>query len=289
MKVLFVYNSSDPQSLMGAALAKLMPNWIVTLYDIKGVSTSNITTALNAYTAIYNLIFINHTVTTAGTGVISPAQQLILDSKLVRTRAANGTASAASSVATLTSAGAGWTVNAYADMYVKTTGGTGSNQIRKILSNSSQVLTLESAWTTPISTDTTFDVYPSLDNYAYAISGTVGQLKRAHFCWIHAKFFPLTPVPLLVYKLAGDKTTADVATNAQNVLDESYITYAVKYFLRDLTDSAVLEKWNKVLFNREDIDITRIKRTNQDMVVYKELIEYGKNLVESATAFSVTL
>lgn len=55
------------------------------------------------------------------------------------------TAGAASSI---TKTGAAWVVNAYANMYVWVYSGTGSEQIRKIVSNTTDTLTVDRAWTT---------------------------------------------------------------------------------------------------------------------------------------------
>lgn len=292
MKVLVVYNSLDPQSVAGAAICKLRYDNTV-LMDIKAVTTGNITTAINALTAIHHLVIINYTVTTAGTGVISPAQVILLDAKTVRTVVKSGQATASASDATLTQSTMGAVVNAYQNMYVKTTGGTGLNQVRKILTNSTTVLTLESAWTTPIDNTTTYSICATREEFSYTIEATSGQIKRAWLAWEHAKFFPLTPKPLVIAKLAGDKTTADTATNAQGVLDESYITKATKYFLRDITDAAVMLEWRKLLFNTEDPDPTKTKVTNQDTEgvnsTYGQIYKRGKLLVESATALSVTI
>ena len=140
MKVLFVYNSSDAQSVAGALIAMSKTEYSdITLKDINGVSTGDITTWIGTLSAVYNLILIGWTLTTAGAGVISPAQQILLDAKISKTALWTGTATAASSAASLTDASSGWTVDAYAGKYVKTTGGTGLNQVLQIVSNTSQV------------------------------------------------------------------------------------------------------------------------------------------------------
>lgn len=287
MKVLFVYNSSDAQSVAGAVLA-MSKYSDITLKDINGITTSNITTWIGTLSAVYNLILLGWTVTTAGTGVISPAQQILLDAKISKTALWTGTATSASSAASLTDSGSGWTVDAYAGKYVKTTGGTGLNQVLQIVSNTSQVLTLESAWTVAISTDTTFEIVENREDESYYIPATSGHNKRAYCSWVHEKLYEGVDVPLFIAKLAGDKTTNTVAINTQGVLDESYITYAVKYFLRDLTDADVVDDWNKLLFNME-APVSGRKQTKQDMELYTQMYKYGKLLVESATAHSKTL
>jgi len=288
MKVLAVYNSVEPQSGAGAAVEKLLYS-DVDLMDIMGVTTGGITTAIGLLSAVYGLILINYTVTAAATGVISPAQQILLDAKTTRTLAKSGTASASSSTNTLTMATLDAIVNEYADMWVKTTDHTGLNQVRKIVSNSATVLTLDTAWTVGIDNTTDFVISANREDFSYAIDATSGNNKRAYCAWVHEKLFPVTPVPYLIYKLAGDKTTADTATNAQGVLDESYITKAVKYALRDLTDGVVLANWEKLVFNGKVRDASDTRILNPDMTLYGQLYTFGKLLVESAAALTVTI
>lgn len=54
----------------------------------------------------------------------------------------------AGGASTITKASAGWTVNVYAGLYVWLYSGTGSVQIREIVSNTSDTLNLDRAWTT---------------------------------------------------------------------------------------------------------------------------------------------
>lgn len=285
MKVLVVYNSLDPQSVAGAMMARLRYN-DVTLKDIRAITTGNITTWIGTLSAIYNLILICYTVTTAGTGVISPAQQVLLDAKIDRTSVQTGTATSIASDNTLTDAGSGWVVNAYAGMYVKTTGGTGPNQVRQIVSNTSQVLTLDSVWTAAIGVDTTFIICATRNEFSHALFTTSGNKKQALVMWEDPLFFYGTYEPLIIFNLAGDKTTASTEVNAQSVLNEYYAIRACKYFLRDLTDQTVVANWKKLLCN----DKTRLEygamQTYQDVVYHTELMKYGKLLYDSKTAFS---
>ncbi len=287
MKVLVVYNSVDPHSVAGVIMAKAKyPD--VDIMDIMGVTTGDITTAIGALSAVYGLILINHTVTTAATGVISPAQAILLDAKTTRTVLKTGTATAASSVNTLTASAMGAVVNAYAGMYVKTTGGTGLNQVLQIVSNSATVLTLASAWPVAISTDTTFAICATRDDFSWTIPATSGSNKRAYCAWVHEKLFYGYDVPYFISKLASDKTTNITAVNAQGVLDETYITKAAKYFLRDITSLPVVEEWNKLLFNGEK-PVAGRKQTQQDMTLYGEMYKRGKQLIDTAAALTITL
>lgn len=61
--------------------------------------------------------------------------------------AQTGTVTGATST-TLTDAGKNWSANAYLDMSVLITGGTGAGQIRRIVGNTSNTLTVSQAWTT---------------------------------------------------------------------------------------------------------------------------------------------
>jgi photosystem II stability/assembly factor-like uncharacterized protein len=60
---------------------------------------------------------------------------------------------------TITDSGASWEVNKFTGYVIELTGGTGTGQIRKIVSNTSTVITIDLAWTTNPSSDTTFTVY----------------------------------------------------------------------------------------------------------------------------------
>jgi hypothetical protein len=187
-------------------------------------------------------------------------------------------------VASLTDSGSGWTTSAYAGMFVKTTGGTGLNQVLEILDNTSEVLTLASAWPVAIDTNTTFIICETREEFTYTVAATSGNLKRAETSWQHEKLFYGVASPLMVYKLGGDKTTASVAVNAQNVLDESYLTAAAKYFLRDLTSAVTIKNWFKLLNNNERVPDGAVN-TYQDTALYAEMYRYGKLLVDSKTAF----
>lgn len=68
-----------------------------------------------------------------------------------------GTATAATST-TLTDLGSGWTADAYINMIIRITDGTGEGQVRKITMNTTEILTVSVAWTTNPSTDSTFTI-----------------------------------------------------------------------------------------------------------------------------------
>ena len=291
MKVLHIYNSLYPQSVAGAAMAKLL-HYDCTLKDVLGITTESITTWIGTLSAVYDRIVAGITVqSSAATGLITHAQLVALDAKIDRTVLKTGTATAASSGDTITDAGSEWEVNAYAGMYVKTTGGTGANQVIQIKANSSQVLTLEEDLGSAINTDTTFSICATRDEFSHDIYKTSGQNKQALVMW--QEMFPSAQEPLFIWKLAGDKTTSTVAFNAQNELEEGYITSAAKYFLRDLTDADVLERWKKLLFGSDPILSTAKRFVTQDVLgensAYNQMYDFGKLLKESATALGVTI
>jgi hypothetical protein len=60
---------------------------------------------------------------------------------------------------TITKTGAAWTVNDYALMYVWVYSGTGSGQIRQILSNTADTLTVDRAWTVNPATGSVFRIF----------------------------------------------------------------------------------------------------------------------------------
>ena len=60
---------------------------------------------------------------------------------------------------TITDTGAGWSVNTFADDWVEITAGTGSGQFRKILSNTSDTLTVGEDWATEPDATSVFDIF----------------------------------------------------------------------------------------------------------------------------------
>jgi len=85
----------------------------------------------------------------------------------------SGTADSSDSTS-ITDDEATWTVNAYANMYVWIFGGTGATQFRKILSNTSDTLTVDTAWgTNPDNTSTYRIVYTASNpNVSESMDGT---------------------------------------------------------------------------------------------------------------------
>ncbi|NOR84698.1 hypothetical protein GQ473_01130 [archaeon] len=65
----------------------------------------------------------------------------------IGTTLTTGTASAGGAT-TLTDSGEGWSVDAYAGKNVEITSGTGAGQVRNVISNTSEILTVNTAWTT---------------------------------------------------------------------------------------------------------------------------------------------
>jgi hypothetical protein len=74
----------------------------------------------------------------------------------IATDSGTATAGAAS---TLTDSGKSWTVNAFSEMVVEITGGTGSGQFRTITTNTATVLTVLPAWSTNPASGSTYSIY----------------------------------------------------------------------------------------------------------------------------------
>ena len=113
--------------------------------------------------------------TASVTAFISAAERFV-DLKTFTTYHAledSGTASSADTT-TVTETGKTWTVNDYANMYVWIYGGTGATQFRKILSNTTDTLTVDTAWSTnPDNTSTYRIVYTASNpNVSEPIDGT---------------------------------------------------------------------------------------------------------------------
>lgn len=69
-----------------------------------------------------------------------------------------GTATSATEYS-LVDTGQGWTVNAYRNKFITTTGGTGTGQTKLIVSNDTDTIKIQSPWDVTPSTDTTFTIY----------------------------------------------------------------------------------------------------------------------------------
>jgi hypothetical protein len=69
-----------------------------------------------------------------------------------------GTASGTQTATTLAVAGTPWTTNQWAGYWVTLTGGTGADQVRLIISNTSNTLTVDAWVTTPVAASTTFAI-----------------------------------------------------------------------------------------------------------------------------------
>lgn len=80
-----------------------------------------------------------------------------------------GTASAGGAD-TITDAGNEWGTNSLTGMIITLTGGTGSGQNRRIASNTATEITVDTAWTTQPSTDTTFTVYAPSQHVDFTVN-----------------------------------------------------------------------------------------------------------------------
>lgn len=100
---------------------------------------------------------------------------------------------------TLTGDGVSWSVNEWKGQYVKLTSGTGSGQIRKILTNTSSSLTLDREWSTNPDSTSTFSIFyvPKTFNPRKDFSGEDcldGNGRRDYIL----PFYPLVKVEELV-------------------------------------------------------------------------------------------
>lgn len=103
-----------------------------------------------------------------------------------------GTATSATPT-TLTVSTATWTENQFEGCFVKLTGGTGSGQIRGILSgNTPTAMTVDRAWTTTPDATTTFEVYYSATN-PYLSQNYDGNTNQ----WFFVPFYPIRTVESL--------------------------------------------------------------------------------------------
>ncbi|MEO9294499.1 MAG: hypothetical protein ABI347_02750 [Nitrososphaera sp.] len=101
--------------------------------------SSTVVTGSTVTTARAQLRYLYDTLMSTGANSYNDSYYLTLE--FSSTPLDSGTATAGSST-TLTDGSKAWTINAYAGLGVKITGGTGSGQVRRIISNTSTALTI---------------------------------------------------------------------------------------------------------------------------------------------------
>jgi hypothetical protein len=95
----------------------------------------------------------------------------------------SGTATSATTT-TLTQTGKTWGTNEHAGRILRTTGGTGANQVKKLVSNTATVLTPDTVWSTTPDATTTYVIYegpPAVT--ATATAGTTTTFTVASAAW----------------------------------------------------------------------------------------------------------
>lgn len=110
----------------------------------------------------------------------------------------SGTASAGAA-STLTDSSKTFTVDAFANLVLKITGGTGSGQYRKISSNTTTVITVSAVWTTNPDATSTYEV----QTVGYKDETVDGDGTTTHF----TKFFPLINLNTLTIDSTSITTT----------------------------------------------------------------------------------
>jgi len=103
--------------------------------------------------------------------------------ELVRDAAADsGTSTGTGNTSTkLYDTGKAWSVNGYANYYLRITGGTGANQIRKIASNTATILTVSVAFTTTPDSTSTYEIWENYPPYPWAYQFDLpSDLLRLH-------------------------------------------------------------------------------------------------------------
>jgi len=144
----------------------------------------------------------------------------------------SGTASSGAA-SSLTKTGAGWTVDAYADMVVYIVSGTGSGQYRSISSNTAEVLTVTPNWTTNPANDSVFRIM-TLGYRADSVDGTGNDTMFVeHQPLINLVALTInstTITPAYVYKtLAAGKLELSSSAEASSFTDTTPQLIAIKY------------------------------------------------------------
>jgi len=227
----------------------------VNLFDSEVVSlryfTSDaiaIVTAGNAYcttTEVYRTSGISSSVvsTTDVSNQIAEAETVIcrMTKNIYWRRVLEAQTASSGGAATITVSGAGWVVNNYVGLYVWVYSGTGSVQLREILSNTSDTLTVDRDWTTtnPASGSKFHVFYVPADfnpyvSEVYDGSGYSYQfmpyypVKKLETLTIGATPVTVTPSNVYVYEKTGKlqfKSTAEASIFSRTYPQEVTASY----------------------------------------------------------------
>ena len=222
-KRLIIYNSGGTASQIIAANLAYGKHHDVTLKDVSGVSSANITTYIGTLTSdYYTDIFIACTTQASAAAslltydqVASLRAKMVAGSKGVTVR--TGTCQANATVTNIIfDSGASGDDDAYNGMYVETAGTTASLKHISDYTGSSKTAVVTTT-TTAITTTETFTVYTNDHIFEVGNTETATGKTAAFRMW--ETLYPLTSAPLLVtyvggYKYAYASGTAASATTA---------------------------------------------------------------------------
>ncbi len=214
--VLIIYNSALATSLLAAAAHIMYANaggHAYTLKDSYGVSDGDLTTycGTTLVDATYDDIFLDCVCDgAAATSAISTLHQYLLYTKLkVASRgslSAEITNATTATGTTLGDSGETWTVNAYTNAWLYLMGGTGTEQIATIKSNTSTVATIwGAAFATTPSTDTDFKILTGMSMHmcglAHTTTAASSVISIPELAW--TAVYPNNSIPLIMSYQAG--------------------------------------------------------------------------------------
>lgn len=214
--ILIAYTTATADSLLAAAqhyVYAKAAGATVTLYDITGVSTGNITTWAgttlvdNTYDEIYLDCLCD---TTAASATVDCAQQYLLRAKLKTGN--QGTLSALHTNAdtfssnTIGLTGLGWVVDAYKNAWVMIYSGTGAEQIATVASNTATVATIWGTFSTTPDATSDFYTITGMKLFMCGVAHTTTAYKSiksiTELAW--AAVYPSNTVPLIGSFLGGE-------------------------------------------------------------------------------------
>ena len=219
--ILILYNSALATSLLAAAAHITYASAGGHTYTLKGtygVSDGDLTTycGTTLVDATYDEIYIDSVCDgAAATSAISTLHQYLLYTKLKV--ASRGTLSAEITNATtatgttLGDSGETWVVNAYTNAWLYLMGGTGTDQIATIKSNTSTVATIwGAAFATTPSTDTDFKILTGMKMYMCGLAHTTTAASSVEaiteLAW--AAIYPNNTLPLIMSFHGGQPSYA---------------------------------------------------------------------------------
>lgn len=268
MTIYSIFNSSLVQSAFAAALLadKYPIGSLHTMKDINGLNNAAIDAVIAALTnGTYDKIFILAPCEEDGgdNGEITTDQAYALIAKLKAanqgTQVGDDIENASTHTAnTIGKAAIGWTVNEHAGRWVVINGGTGANQVAKIISNTTTVITIEGAFATTPDATSDFQIFDT-DLGLVTLGNTEASTGKKPVFRTWESLYPNLTIPVAAHYVGGYKHALVAATAvsvANGTLTDTGEFAGVDYtgcyvYIKSATAGA--NQYRKIASNTDDV------------------------------------